>query len=300
MQQKKQHSGFTLVELLVVIAIIGILIGMLLPAVQSVREAARRVNCQNNMRQLGLSLHNYESAFLKYPAGSVHDPWTPFMIHLFPHLEQGNRYELYDFDEDFSKQDPAVQQFLFGYHSIFHCTSDETQYRQSGSDINSGLTIPRAKANYGINWGPKTIGEDDFTRPFGKDYVTKQAEIRDGMSNTLCMMEMLQAPSPPGTDEIDRRGDIFEIHAGGYKIHTLIGPNSSEPDRGPKMVNRPEMDLPAEHSSGYNAHMGSRSRHPGGINACMFDGSVQFFSDDIELDLWQSLSTKSGGEVVSF
>lgn len=180
--------GFTLVELLVVIAIIGILIGMLLPAVQQVREAARRVSCANNIRQLGLAAHNYESAFGHFPPGVVDndddltDALHSGMVYLLPFVEQNNLYDLYDFSTDWKSDNnaPLAETRI----DVFQCASNDSQVVQDGGVPGSGL-------DYALNKGSLAYlhkqGLNDGM--FDVNSKTRFASISDGSSNTFMMGE---------------------------------------------------------------------------------------------------------------
>jgi prepilin-type N-terminal cleavage/methylation domain-containing protein len=222
-------QGFTLVELLVVIAIIGVLVALLLPAVQAAREAARRSQCTNNMRQLGLALQNYESSRQTFPGGSKSSPRTSFCAYLLPYLEQGNRLSGYDFNVSWPNQEWKVQEQMFSYMTVYHCPSDRTLQKLSGSAISSGKAPPRHKGNYGANYGKDKYKNARDWAPFAQNFGSEAREITDGLSNTIAMMEMLQAPSPEG--KVDRRGDIWNEGPGNYQIMTRLPPNSSEPDK---------------------------------------------------------------------
>jgi prepilin-type N-terminal cleavage/methylation domain-containing protein/prepilin-type processing-associated H-X9-DG protein len=294
--------GFTLVELLVVIAIIGILIALLLPAVQAAREAARRTQCSNNLKQLGLALHNHHALHGRFPIGcqGVHPqtaqwnydpankPCTSFFNYLLPFIEQGATDDIYDYTKTVQAQTAEVQEILRRYYTIFHCPSDESQ--TIDQSIHSGR-----KGNYGVNWGQSTFITQVERAPFFIEYGASIARIRDGTTNTLAMMEMVQPPSPASS--VDRRGRLWNCEGGCFQITTLHEPNSTAPDNS-RCVDQP--DYPCI-NSGVDArtdqYIVSRSRHPGGVHALMCDGSVHFVGDTIELDIWRALSSESAGEV---
>jgi prepilin-type N-terminal cleavage/methylation domain-containing protein/prepilin-type processing-associated H-X9-DG protein len=306
-----QRRGFTLVELLVVIAIIGVLVALLLPAVQAAREAARRSSCQNNLKQLGLGLLNCESAKKKLPAGVVGwdgvtwaKPRRPFVRALLDYIEQSAKSAMYDDSLAWTNQPSDKQPILFSQIESWVCPSDEPVI----------CARDDFKGNYGPNWGPRTYWYDpnDATAPpkgpFGVDYGARLGEISDGTSNTLAMMEILQAPHGPNgaSASPDNRGRIWNDDAGSGVVSTILPPNSTAPDilpiggfpAAPLCHNAPELGLPCSTSGATKngSHIASRSRHPGGVHVAMCDGSIQFVNDDIELEIWRAVSTIDNGE----
>lgn len=332
--RQSDRPGFTLVELLVVIAIIGILVALLLPAIQSAREAARRSQCQNNMRQLGIAILNYESANKVFPPGNLghrkvgditeppdtddpnNPPFTPNLIFLLPYLEESARFNLYDRDVDWNQQELTVLEQIRSPLPTYQCPSDESQIMEEtagGGDGTNSQAFQDAKGSYGLNWGQfayidqydqRVNGlnfnintpEDHFRAPFGIGWGAKMAQITDGTSNTFAMLEMIQAPSEVGA--VDRRGRIWNHVPGCYQISAVRTPNSDKGDV-TACANRLELDLPCTPNNGENnMSISSRSRHPGGVHTILCDSSVQFFSDDIDEILWKGLASIDGQEVV--
>ncbi|HEX6962907.1 MAG TPA: DUF1559 domain-containing protein, partial [Lacipirellula sp.] len=309
--------GFTLVELLVVIAIIGILVALLLPAVQSAREASRRSDCQNKLHQLGLAIQNYESGHKRLPPGitgydatrnnipSVSgDPGkpaeAPFVAYILPYLEESALYSAYDFTIDVQKQYNSGNTPVGKLLPSFQCPSDEPQTAGACNGIDQEADW---KGNYGINWGayitwcqlPKPgpsaeLGTADadcmlppaqiHVAPFHISFGARYAQITDGLSNTLTMMEMIQPPAQLGF-RCDRRARIWNEKPGSYTITTRNTPNTENRDQSncnAEYLDAPCSDLgngPARTGS----HLASRSHHPGGVGVSLCDASVHFVSD---------------------
>src|SRR5687767_4381072 len=156
---QRGRSAFTLIELLVVIAIIAVLIGLLLPAVQKVREAAARLKCQNNFKQIGLALHNYHDANGKFPIGATTTPRrVTWVVFLWPYVEQDAMAKKYDWSRHFYESPNVIENSLDGVCAnpvpLYYCPSD-----RPGS-IWKGNQYWFAKSNYLVNWGNNTIELD--------------------------------------------------------------------------------------------------------------------------------------------
>lgn len=331
------RKGFTLVELLVVIAIIGILIGMLLPAVQQVREAARRITCANNMRQLGLATLNYESTFQRFPAswrgdnwpnaaGDSVDGWSA-QAQLLPFLEQGNLYEGVDFDLAYSAATVNVGGETFQLQSYrvptYLCPSEanDKQRLKNGQPYHYPL-------NYAVNLGvwfvynPETdqVGE-------GAMCVNQELGMRaftDGTSNTLMFAEV-KAYTPYLRDvaiggEISIPTDPSAVGSLGGSLKTETGHTEWVDGRahqaGFTSTFSPNTKVLSEFdgtsydldwtnqregkSTTYSTYAAvtARSYHGVGVNVVRVDGSTAFQPNTIDLQIWQSLSTRAGGEVI--
>lgn len=259
------RHGFTLVELLVVIAIIGVLVALLLPAIQAAREAARRSSCQNNIRQVAIAAHNFESAKKHLPAAIDNpDPtktgsnWgLSFYIQILPYIEASAIAESFD-----PNIQPRMQ--LAKFFSIpeptLQCPSDEpvqVPYAQGYTPPNpttglgTGDTAQDYKGNYGINWGTGRYQQDlsiwnfatqsnrpgepgPFENPetVGSKEIPKRIKLRqipDGTSKTLMLLEMRQAKTGgPPDSQIDRRARLWIPASSTFQISTLLLPNSRE------------------------------------------------------------------------
>jgi prepilin-type N-terminal cleavage/methylation domain-containing protein/prepilin-type processing-associated H-X9-DG protein len=301
---KPPRRAFTLVELLVVIAIIGVLVALLLPAVQAAREAARRTQCLNFLRQWGISMQNYVDAKKVLPIGSRNNPRQTWVMHVWPYIEQNNLASRNEIKQPFYDPPGTIHNTLNGLTGqsldMYYCPSDV------GGDQTAG-TYQRRRGNYAVNWGNSLYGQ--VLEPLGmapfshergdrsKPRKTKLADITDGTSNTLLMSEMLKAWS---ADDNDWRGDIHNDD-GEFRIHTKLTPNTSAPDvfEGGWFQQTGDPLMPAV-AGGFSAQVtAAHSRHSGGVNTAFCDGSVRFFSDDISLDAWQALGSMNGAEVVT-
>ncbi|QDV52989.1 DUF1559 domain-containing protein [Gimesia fumaroli] len=298
-QNRHQRTAFTLIELLVVIAIIAILIALLLPAVQQAREAARRSTCKNNLKQLGLALHNYHETHRLFPPGMIYrvvtpsspgGKRTPFCVHLLPYIDQANIYNLYDHNQNWHATvhdpQPAGNGVRLVPIPVWQCPTD----RESIWSANPDGSI---RGNYAVNWGQGTFGNQIKPSPFRNTFGARMRDITDGSSNTLAMMEMLK----PETSADDYRAWIWNDEPESV-VMTRVGPNSSAPDLVTHCVSEAGR-LPCTGSiAGPDRSNASRSLHVGGVHALLCDGAVRFISENIDLNTWQSLSSMSGGEVI--
>jgi prepilin-type N-terminal cleavage/methylation domain-containing protein len=297
--------GFTLVELLVVIAIIGVLVALLLPAVQSAREAARRSQCLNNLRQVGLAMHNYVDTFDRLPVGAYGCCWGTWQVAVLPYLEQGNLGNLYHHENKFgvpvdnaryshAPNFPVTKTRL----KVLTCPTDTTPARTA----NSGITYH----NYVVNFGNTIYNQTDFAgviflgAPFfevtgvnDKRPGIRFAQITDGLSNTLMNAETVQGQAG------DLRG--FSWWRGGTVFQGYQGPNSAIPDclfAGGQCDPTKHLNPPCIRATASTpTMMASRSRHAGGVHAVLCDGSSRFFSNNIAIGVWRAFCTSEGGDV---
>jgi prepilin-type N-terminal cleavage/methylation domain-containing protein len=301
------RRGFTLVELLVVIAIIAVLIGLLLPAVQSAREAARRSSCSNKLRQVGLAMHLYNDSLQALPPGRGPSGccWGTWAVLVLPYFEEAAIAAQY---VNWGGNDTTNGGHRYGggpnlavtriRYDILTCPSD-----QPNAPISS-ITSHNFAVNHGnTGYGQSTVNGVVFRgAPFGQAASASKAkigktlaEITDGTSKTLMVAEVLQGSGS------DLRGFIWWGDASGFS--TYLAPNSDLPDRiytAGFCRNEPLRNLPCGVSSGTDPTMfAARSRHPGGIQAAMCDGSTAFVSESVDIDTWRALSTTQGGEPVS-
>ncbi len=328
--------AFTLVELLVVIAIIGILVGLLLPAVQAAREAARRMQCGNNLKQIGLALLNYESAHRRLPPGvaisidaaNVNNN-LGWGVHgrILPFLEQQNLSNRIDLVTGWD-----FQMVIDGVTvPTYQCPSDINASRIRDPGPSGGNPRPKlAPTSYGFNYGPWFIyNPATGARGDGVFYPNsflKLAQFTDGTSNTLAAADVkswtgyFRNGGPSSTNIPNTAADVIAIAAAGSfrdtghtewpdgRVHhtgftTTLTPNTKVI----QVVGGVTYDIDYNSwQEGLNGRQGrptyavitARSFHTGIVNALSMDGSVRTFSDTIELAAWRSLGTPGGGEVV--
>jgi prepilin-type N-terminal cleavage/methylation domain-containing protein/prepilin-type processing-associated H-X9-DG protein len=368
-----RRRAFTLIELLVVIAIIAVLIGLLLPAVQSAREAARRAQCVNNLKQFGLAIHNYHDSNNSLPSGKVMNTQvapcggtsfgencqnTTWFVLALPYLEASTMSNAFNFQvgsEGVMTANGPLSYFVnstivTSRIAFFQCPSDSTKvFDVKGSTV--GAVIPGvpailiSKGNYGVNWGNTDYGQavtsdslfksnpaTHLQAPFGYNSnatgpsMVTIGSFTDGTSNSLLVSEVLQGASD------DIRGTVWTAMPGAGTFFTRFAPNGnldywngspyaqvgnnmdnlptyggSMPGQSPANFsngdtcdNQPAQGL-ACYSQGSEAGCfgASRSRHPGGVNTLMGDGSVHFFKNTISTRTWVGLGSISAGEVIS-
>jgi prepilin-type N-terminal cleavage/methylation domain-containing protein/prepilin-type processing-associated H-X9-DG protein len=333
------RRAFTLIELLVVIAIIGVLVALLLPAAQAAREAARRIRCVNNMKQLGLALHNYHTIHNGLPPGRIwkEGPFgcykgsftgcqdTPWFCLLLPQFEQQALANAFNFSLGI---EGPLRPLPLGYFAnstvsgtkidLFQCSSDRASSFQIAPDFNvndegdlSGPILSRG--NYAVCWGNTQWSQDSIVvngRPvaflasaFGHDGTLSFSSITDGLSATIVMAEILQG------NGYDLRGVIWSSVPGGGSYMTRYTPNKFQDVYGASVhgdllatplfcVDEPPYLPCSGADSDFYSFVGSRSHHPGGINALLGDGSVRFVKETVHPLVWVGAHSIRGGEVI--
>lgn len=315
-----RRKAFTLIELLVVIAIIAVLLGLLIPAVMKVREAANRMKCANNLKQLGLALRLYEASFQKFPPGQVRGPmreagvskavghgWGPFILGFIEQEGMADKYHWY-----LSNTDPANQEVVMTPLKVFQCPSAEAdRYYYGGPFASYGGMA--ACGDYGPTWGVDaalvslklivTPADSPYPIPDGypnplpifqtylgvlvPNQMTRRQDIRDGTSNTIMLAEDAGRPALwiSGREVPDQStlGGPWEAFYSGFVVR---GSNADGSSPGPCAIN-------------CTNNREVYSFHPGGANAVFADGHVQFLQKGMSIQVLADLVTRAGGEIVS-
>ncbi|WP_437191713.1 DUF1559 family PulG-like putative transporter [Planctomicrobium sp. SH527] len=305
-------SGFTLIELLVVIAIIAILVSLLLPAVQQAREAARRSQCKNNLKQLGLAMHNYIDIYGGLPPGFVQAPPTTFnqltwVAMILPMIDQANSYNKLNFNINIGSLVAGTPNAEVASKPLVAMLCPSDGNNMDGQPPGTSLY---ARGNYGASAGIgpmlKVITAADvayaLTRagrgPFEANTFTKVAAITDGTSNSVLIGEMRIGKG--STELRDQRGVLY--YPEGPFVTFNDTPNTSVPDT--MRIGRCDSTVVPPCTETYAAwdskslRWSSRSMHTGGTHVLMADGATRFVSQNLDLTTWQRLGVHNDGQVV--
>jgi prepilin-type N-terminal cleavage/methylation domain-containing protein/prepilin-type processing-associated H-X9-DG protein len=321
---RHHRRGFTLIELLVVIAIIAVLIALLLPAVQAAREAARRSQCVNNLKQLGLALHNYHDVNGSFPIGNALNVATGSSTNLsqqarlLPFMEGTNIANSINFNLKSSAPDNATA--LVTSVATFLCPSDAQNQLPAG----------QAGINYRVNYGTSIVnayGAQDTAAvnttmppPNGLFFLDSRigiADVLDGTSNTAAMSEHVKGDFSnaisteisdtyePGTHPTSADAALADCQA----VNILDLSKQGNSNAGSPWMSDGHTSTRYYHAFVPNSRgcmfppqrisTTANSRHPGGVNVTMADGSVRFFKSTISLATWRAIGTRNGGEVIS-
>jgi prepilin-type N-terminal cleavage/methylation domain-containing protein/prepilin-type processing-associated H-X9-DG protein len=292
----RPRGGFTLIELLVVIAIIAILIGLLIPAVQKVREAANRASCQNNLHQIGVALHNYENANKAFPPGrTTISPLHSWTAAILPYIEQQNVFNAYKYNVDWNNPTnyPAVQTQV----AIFNCPSVPAGRRTDNTiaaapACGDYATISEVHYQVCINcFGyPGFTGKTGDPRQVGaliKDARTRMTDIKDGTSNTIMVAEDAARPAHYMAAGVEVTVNPVNKEGGWADPGAPFSLDGSNPDG--------TINGPCPMNCSNNSEM--YSFHTGGAHVVFADGSVRFLNANMNLCTLAAIVTRAGKEV---
>lgn len=303
----KQRRGFTLIELLVVIAIIAILIGLLLPAIQKVREAASRMSCSNNLKQLGLAYQNYQGTFGTFPQAGSNSQTAPvgWGTYILNYIEQDVLYQQYNFNAPFFYSAPGItnQAITNTALKMMACPSTPGKHDYTGYSLPPPYNVV-TWSGYSSDYGPESGVDANFLAPYlglpsnfpldgalQPDKTVKITDITDGTSNTVLLAEIAGRPNLwQGNKQVPNQVTYYS-GAGGWGDTTsgnakLYGSSTNG------------TQLPGACAINCSNDYGLYSFHPGGANVVSADGSVRFVSASIDIKTMAALITRAGGENV--
>ena len=300
---RSNRTAFTLIELLVVIAIIAILIGLLLPAVQKVREAASRAKCSNNLKQLGLALHNYHDANTYFPYGhqtealanEIHrrDCWYQRVL---PYMEQTALYNAYEAD---------TTQYIHNINTTFTNTTVSTLACPSDGAA-PGTGANGSNHSFQGSYAVCATGQTGDMTPTNKDGLmykdskTKLGQITDGSSNTVLASEgIIRGNSASAWGGLGGYWGGAPHGAFGFSTYEL--PNTTVKDRVYSCKSTTMKEAPCENGNagGLAGRWNyARSRHTGGVNVAMGDGSIRFITNNVDIATWRNLGNREDGNVL--
>jgi prepilin-type N-terminal cleavage/methylation domain-containing protein/prepilin-type processing-associated H-X9-DG protein len=323
---RRNRAGFTLVELLVVIAIIGILVALLLPAVQAAREAARRMQCGNNLKQISLAVHNYEDTYKRFPVGGYGCCWGSWQASILPFIEQVSLANLYNHAGKWDRPQtngvqacvgPTDTTFRYGGAKNTPVTTQRIATLRCPSDL-LNTTTGVTRHNYAANYGNTGESRNASVVQAGVTVLFRGAPFEMGGGCTVSAVAVPMAELTDGTSNTLMFGEVVTGHSGDHRGFTwwspsagftaLNPPNTTLPDYlgggtcrdintvPPEPRNPP--CLPASTGANEPNRRSARSRHPGGVQVSLCDGSVRFVGQTIDITTWRSLATARGQEPI--